>query len=84
MRHIESYNRREESRAKEKAVFYYRLAELIGISDGRYYSKDFVYPEIYEVFDTLFSEEEIETKRQEDRDAKSIERLMAFYENKKK
>lgn len=84
-RYAESYKRRERDRQREKAFFYYRLADLIGISNGRYYSKDFVYPEIYQVFDGLYTEEEVETAKQEERDRQSIERLQKMYEmsNKK-
>ncbi len=83
-RYADSYKRREEARLKEKAFFYYRLGDLIGISNGRYYSKDFVYPEIYEVFDGIYNAEEVETARQEERDRLSIERLQQMYEQSKK
>ena len=82
-RYADSYKRREEARLKEKAFFYYRLGDLIGISNGRYYSKDFVYPEIYEVFDGIYNAEEVETARQEERDKQSIERLKKMIEQKK-
>lgn len=74
-RHIDSFERRRRNEMREKAMFYYRLADLIGISTGRAYSENFSYPEIYEVFSGLFTEEEIETERQEERDRKTIERL---------
>lgn len=80
LRYIDSYNRREKMRLREKATFIYRLGDLVGISIGRYFDKRNTYPEIYEVFGELFSEEEIETSRQEERDRKSIERLMQMYE----
>lgn len=83
-RFAKSYKRREEKRLKEKAFLYYRLADLIGISNGRYYTKHFSYPEIYEVFGGIFEEEEIETKKQEERDRKSIELIRHFYEQNKK
>lgn len=75
LRHLESFERRKKNEMREKAMFYYRLADLIGISTGRAYSENFTYPEIYEVFSGLFTEEEIETERQEERDRKTIERL---------
>lgn len=82
-RYAASYKRKEEIRLKEKAFFYHRLGELIGVSIGRYYSQDFSYPEIYEAFDGIYTEEEVETARQEERDRQSIERLKRMYEQSK-
>lgn len=75
VRYLNAANRRKENELREKAFFDYRLADLIGISLGRFYAKNISYPEIYEVYPTMFSEEEIETARQEERDRLSIERL---------
>lgn len=75
IRYLQSYERRRTNEMREKAMFVYRLADLIGVSCGRYYTKEFVYPEIYEVFSGLYTEEEVETARQEERDRKMIEKL---------
>lgn len=77
-RYLEAYNRREMKRLKEKAVFDYRLAELVGISAGRYFAKSFSYPELYTVYPSLFSKEEIEEERRKNREEKSINRLIEF------
>jgi hypothetical protein len=67
-RYAKSYQRREKNRLREKAMFYYRLGELFGVAMGRYYSNEIQYPEIYEVFNGIYDEEEVETNRQEERD----------------
>ena len=65
MRMIESYKRREKERLKEKAMFDYALANLIGKSVSRIYSSSNSFPEIYEAYPTLFESEEFEEQRQE-------------------
>lgn len=77
-RYFKAYNRREMKRLKEKAVFDYRLAELIGISSGRYLVKSFRYPEIYDAYPSFFKKEEIEEERRKTREENSINRLLEF------
>ena len=75
LRRLDSYERVKKREMREKAGFYYTLADLIGISAGRIMSDKVKYPEIYEAFSSLFTEEEIETSRQEERDRKMVEKL---------
>lgn len=82
LRYIEAYESKEKQRMREKAYFDYRLADLIGVSIGRYYAKSFSYPEIFEVYPAFYTEEEIEDIRQEERDKQSIERLKRLVNNK--
>jgi hypothetical protein len=77
-RYLLSFQRREERRLKEKAIFDYKLADLIGISCARIWSKNTNYPEIYEIYPNLFQKEEVEGKKEEIRMEKSIERLKDF------
>lgn len=64
-RAIASKRRMEKLRAKEKASYDYVLANLIGQSVARIYSKDAKYPEIYEAYPSLFDREVVEESRQE-------------------
>lgn len=77
-RAIASKQRMEQRRAQERASFNYVLADLIGRSVGRIYSKDGKYPEIYEAYPSLFSQEEIESKKQERKDEASALRFRQF------
>lgn len=77
-RFLQSFKRREDRRLKEKASFDYKLAGLVGVSFGRYFSKNFDFPEIYEAYPSIFSKEEVEEARIKDRQEKSIQNLMNF------
>ena len=57
--------------SKERAVFDYLLADLIGKSVSRIYSNSARMPELYEVYPSLFEQEDIEEKKQEQRDTLS-------------
>lgn len=86
-RAIASKQRTEMLRAKERASYDYILADLIGRSISRIYSSSARMPEISEVYPNLFSTEEIEEKRQEQRDELSALRFKLFaeaYNNKSK
>jgi hypothetical protein len=57
--------REEKNRLKEKAIFDYALADLIGKSVARCFSKENTYPDIAEAYPTLFDSEAIAEKKQE-------------------
>lgn len=64
--------------SKERAMFDYLLADLIGKSVSRIYSNSARIPELYEVYPSLFEQEDIEEKKQEQRDALSALRFKQF------
>ena len=64
--------------SKERAVFDYLLADLIGKSVSRIYSNSAKMPELYEVYPSLFEQEDIEEKKQEQRDTLSALRFKEF------
>lgn len=84
-RAIESKQRVEQLRAKERASYDYILADLIGRSVSRLYSSSARMPDISEAYPSLFNSQEIEEKRQEQRDELSALRFKLFAEayNKK-
>lgn len=64
--------------SKERALFDYLLADLIGKSVSRIYSNSARMPELYEVYPSLFEQEDIEEKKQEQRDTLSALRFKQF------
>lgn len=64
--------------SKERAMFDYLLADLIGKSVYRIYSNSAKMPELYEVYPSLFEQEDIEEKKQEQRDTLSALRFKQF------
>lgn len=62
-RYADSYRRVQKRKAQEKAFADYRLADLIGYSIARIYSKDAKLPEIYDVYPAIFDKEAIEEAR---------------------
>ena len=64
--------------SKERALFDYLLADLIGKSVSRIYSNSARMPELYEVYPSLFEQEDIEEKKQEQRDNLSALRFKQF------
>lgn len=64
--------------SKERAVFDYLLADLIGKSVSRIYSNSARMPELYEVYPSLFEQEDIDEKKQEQRDTLSALRFKQF------
>lgn len=64
--------------SKERAMFDYLLADLIGKSVSRIYSNSARMPELYEVYPSLFEQEDIEEKKQEQRDNLSALRFKQF------
>jgi hypothetical protein len=77
-RAVESKKRIQERELKEKATFDYILADLIGRSVSRLYSSSNKMPSIAETYPALFSAEEIEAKRQEQKQELSVLRLKQF------
>lgn len=77
-RAIKSYNRRKKTQQQEQASFDYILADLIGRSVARVYSKNNNYPEIAAVYPTLFNAEEIDEKKAEKQDALSAIKFKQF------
>ena len=64
--------------SKERAMFDYLLADLIGKSVSRIYSNSARMPELYEVYPSLFEQEDIEEKKQEQRATLSALRFKQF------
>lgn len=80
-RAIESKNRRTKLEAQEKASNDYILADLIGRSIARIYNSSNHYPDISEVYPTLFDSEEIRQAKQEKRNELSALRFKLFAES---
>lgn len=59
---LTSRNRVKQQEAKERAYFDYILADMVGRSISRVYSKKGKMPEIHEVYPNLFNKQEIEQK----------------------
>lgn len=64
-RAIDSYKRKRKLEAQEKAHYDYILGDLIGRSLSRIYSSDARYPQIYDVYPSLFDKESIEEAQQQ-------------------
>lgn len=77
-RAIESKKRVMKRQAQEKASFDYALAELIGRSVARIYSESSTFPDIAEVYPTLFDTAEIEEKKAQRRAELSALRFRQF------
>jgi hypothetical protein len=77
-RAIESYQRTEKQKAKERASYDYILAELIGRSVGRAFSNRSKFPEVYEVYPSLFDGKEIEEERRKQQAMLSTLRFKQF------
>lgn len=77
-RAIASKKRIKELADKEKAIFDYTLANLIGKSISRIYSSSATYPDISEVYPSLFDSEEIQEQKQKQKDELSALRFRQF------
>lgn len=64
--------------AKEKASYDYILGDLIGISVARSFDKKNKYPEIAEVYPTLFDSQEVVERKQESQAELSALRFKLF------
>lgn len=83
-REIASYNRIRRLEAREKATYDYILGDLIGRSISRVYSSSARYPEIGEVYPSLFDTEEIEKAKQEKKAQLSALRFRQFAQSHNK
>ena len=79
-RYVESRQRVMKREAKEQAARDWTLADLIGTSISRLYSKDAKLPEVWEAYPALFSEERaaIEAERERKQDELSAERFKQY------
>ncbi len=77
-RAIESKKRIKSLEDKEKALSDYILADLIGKSISRIYSSSARYPDISEVYPTLFDSEEMQEQKQKQKDELSALRFRQF------
>lgn len=75
---LESNKRVEKIKAQEKATMDYILADLIGRSIARVHNSSANYPEISEIYPTLFNSQEIEQKKAEKRAELSALRFKQF------
>ena len=64
-RAVESRCRVKQQEAQNKATMDYILADLIGRSVGRLYSKENTFPEISKAYPSLFNDEEMEEKKRQ-------------------
>ncbi len=85
-RALKSRERIKRREAQEKASFDYILADLIGRSVSRIYSASSKYPQIQEVYPSLFDNEEIQEQQQQKQAELSALRFRKFANafNKKK
>lgn len=67
--------------AQEKAVYDYILADLIGQSVARIYGSENKYPDIADVYPTIFDKQKIEEQRQRQQDELSAQRFKQFAES---
>ena len=79
-RYVESRQRVMKREAKEQAARDWTLADLIGRSVSRIYSKDAKLPEVWEAYPALFSEERerIVEEREKRQDELSAQRFKQF------
>lgn len=77
-RAVKSIKRVKLEEARKQANFDYQLANLIGVSISRIYSNSARFPDISEVYPSLFDAEEIEDKKQEKRNELSALRFKQF------
>lgn len=86
VRLFDSKMRVKKVQDQELAIHNYILGDLIGRSMARLHSSSATYPQIYEVYPSLFDKDEFEERRQERITEESIKRLTQFAEsfNKRK
>lgn len=75
---LESKKRIEKRKAQEKATMDYVLGDLIGRSIARLYSSSATYPEIAEVYPTLFDLQEVEQRKAQKKAELSALRFKQF------
>lgn len=89
IRYVESRQRVMKREAKEQAMRDWTLADLIGRSIARIYSKDAKMPEVFDAYPALFREEKEEILQERERliMEQSAERFKQFaqsFNNRKK
>lgn len=77
-RYLESRKRVQKREAQEKAFADYRLADLIGYSMARLYSKEAKYPEIYDVYPAVFDKDAILEAQEKERNKHAFNWLQEF------
>lgn len=75
---IDSKHRVIEAQNKHRAIYDYRLADLIGRSIARAYNSANKMPDIADVYPELFTDEESKEEKQKQIDELSILRFKAF------
>ena len=80
-RAVDSFNRVEKGRLKEKATFDYIMADLIGKSVARIANANNEYPAISEVYPTLFDGVAVQEQKQERKDEISSIRFQQFVQS---
>lgn len=75
---IESKKRIKKIQDQEKASFDYALADMVGRSIARIYSSSARMPELYEIYPSLFDSEEMQERKQEQKDNLSALRFKQF------
>lgn len=80
-RAIRSKKRMMKLEAQEKATYDYIMADLIGQSVARIYSSSVSFPEIHNVYPTIFDREKIEEQKQRQRDEISVQNMKNFAES---
>ena len=80
-RAVLSKKRVMKMQAQEKAVYDYILADLIGQSVARIYGSENKYPDIADVYPTIFDKQKIEEQRQRQQDELSAQRFKQFAES---
>ena len=80
-RAIMSKKRVMKMEAQERAAYDYILADLIGQSVARIYGSDNKYPDIADVYPSIFNKEKIEEQRQQQRMELSAQRFKQFAES---
>lgn len=84
-RAAQSHLRTKKREAQEKASYDYALADLIGRSVARIYSSTATYPDISEIYPTIFDSKEIaERKKQQQMElsAMRFKQFAASYNNR--
>lgn len=77
-RAFDSFSRVRTRESREKASYDYILADLIARSMARLYSSSATYPDISEVYPTLFDSKEIQEKKVEQKAEISALRFKQF------
>ena len=83
-RAFKSKKRVQEAHEKEKAIYDYILADMIGRSMARIQSSANKMPEISEAYPWLFDTQEVQEKKQEKKDELSALRFKLFAQSHNK